>query len=444
MKLIIVCLILFLCSSGVVFGQTSPDRQDKLPAIPDSIFVVDSIFIFGNSHTKSFVILREMSLQSGSIITKDLIIYDQNRIYSLGLFNRVEIGVQPTTDGKASLMVEVDERWYVFPFPMFGIKDRDWKKLYYGAGLLHSNFRGRNEKLYGVFVFGYDPSGEIWYRNPFLSADGSYNLDAKIAYSKNNNKSVSALQTGNNFKEEHIYATLGLGKRFGLYHQLWLTTGYENVKVSEYQPSRTISTNGEDDFPFLGLSYTYDTRDLVEYPSKGSFVRLATTKYGIPGNKIDVVRYATDIRQFVPLDSKFVFSARLFTNNVAAGPTPSYNRVFFGYTERIRGHFKEIIEGENLFGFSSELHYKFFEPVFIRMDFLPQQFSVLKFGINAALFADAGTVWFRNEQFALDRFIKGYGFGLHFLLPYSIVLRTDYAWNESRRGEFILDLGSSF
>lgn len=400
--------------------------------------------IVGNTSTKDFVIKREMSLQPGSVIVKELLQYDQSRIYSLGLFNQVSIYVQPTTDNKANLIIEVSERWFVFPFPVIGIKDRDWKKLYYGAGLLHSNFRGRNEKLYAMFVLGYDPSGEIWYRNPFLSGDGSYSLDAKIAYSKIKNKSVSAQLAGNNFTEQHIYTTLGLGKRFGVHHMLWLTGGFEYVGVSEFKQGRTISEKGIDRFPFLGASYTYDTRDLIEYPSSGTFTRFAVTKFGLPSSDLDLVRYATDLRQFIPLRSNFSISGRLFTNFVAGSSTPSYNRVYFGYTERIRGHFKEVTEGENLFGLSTELHYQLFEPVFIQMKFLPSEFSILKFGMVAAAFGDAGTVWFRGKRFALNNFKRGYGIGLHFLLPYSMILRADYAWNESRRGEFIFDLGSSF
>jgi len=444
MKLVLLSLAAIYFFSLPSLGKASVIFQDSSFVIPDSVFVVDSISIAGNSQTKPFVILREMSLQHGTTITQDLLRYDQSRIYSLGLFNQVSIYVQPTTGGRANLIVEVNERWFIFPFPVVGIKDRDWKKLYYGAGLLHSNFRGRNEKLYGMFVFGYDPSGEVWYRNPFLSDNGSYTFDAKIAYNKVRNKSIAAQTYGGNFSEQHFFTTIGLGKRIGLHHTFWLTAGYEFISVSEFQPGRTISTDGKDKFPFLGFSYTYDTRDLAEYTSSGSLIRLAITKYGFPANKIDIIRYATDIRHFYPIDSKFVLAGRLFTNNAAAGPTPSYNRVYFGYTERIRGHFKEVKEGENLLGFSTEIHYKLVEPVYMRLKFLPREFSILRFGVVAAAFADGGTVWFRSHVFALDQFARGYGFGIHFLLPYSIVLRTDYALNEARHGEFILDLGSSF
>jgi opacity protein-like surface antigen len=36
-------------------------------------------------------------------------------------------------------------------------------------------------------------------------------------------------------------------------------------------------------------------------------------------------------------------------------------------------------------------------------------------------------------------FATGYGAGIDFLLPYSVVLRTEYAWNEFGVGQFIID-----
>ena len=75
---------------------------------------------------------------------------------------------------------------------------------------------------------------------------------------------------------------------------------------------------------------------------------------------------------------------------------------------------------------------------------IPQEFSVWRFGVNLALFADAGTTWFRGEKLSLDSFVSGYGGGIVFLLPYDIVVRTEYALNQFRKGQFIIDFRSSF
>ncbi len=431
----------FLVFSISICQENSPHH---IAILTCTTRVVDSILVIGNSSTKNFVILREMSLQPGKTVTRELIEYDQNRIYSLGLFNQVTIHVQPISTDKANLIVEVSERWYIFPFPVLGIKDREWKKLYYGAGILHSNFRGKNEKLYAVSVFGYDPSMELSYRNPFFKEDGSYILDAKISYNKIRNKSEPSQQDEEKFYERHLSFFLNIGHRIGINNTFWLTTGYKSIQVDDYQPGRTISADGKDRFPIVGLSYVFDTRDLAEYSSLGSHVRFSVMKNGIPSEKFDIIRYSADVRRYQPVGDVVTIAGRIYTDLIAGSSTPSHNRVYLGYGERIRGHFNKTNEGENILVGSIELRYPIFSVIYYKLDFVPSEFSVLRFGIVAAAFADAGTVWFRHQRFALNLFKSGYGVGIHFLLPYSFVVRTDYASNEYRKGEFIFDLGTAF
>lgn len=411
--------------------------------IVDSLWVVDTVIVKGNEHTKDYVVRREMSLQAGSRITKSMLTYDQNRIYSLRLFNQVQMKVLPTTPGYATLLVEVSERWYIFPFPILGLRDRDWKKVFFGAGILHSNFLGRNEKLYAYVVFGYDPALSLSYRNPFLDAEGTEFLEANLSLNIVQNKSILAEQGESNYDERHASGGATFGKRLGIAHTLWISTGYQFIEVSSNLPGRTISPDGRDRFPTMTVGYAYDTRDLGEYPSDGTYIAGTITKYGIPSDKLDFVRYAFDIKKYVPLPASFVVAGRTY-GDIAAGSTiPPYNHDYFGYGNRIRGHFKEVYEGEQLVGASLELHLPVFSPRYFRIGSLPAQFNLWRFGVVAVLFGDAGTVWFRPAPFALDRFIKGYGMGLHFLLPYSFILRTEYGFNESRHGEFILDVGNS-
>jgi len=425
-------------------AQDSLRREIDLTTLPDSVWSVGGIEVVGNSHTKDFVILREMTLKPGTPITRAMIEYDQNRIYSLRLFNQVQLHVIPsTTAGLADLLVVVSERWYIFPFPIFGIKDRDWGKVFYGLGILHANFRGRNEKLFASLIAGYDPSVVLSYSNPFISEDGTDFLGVRLAYNKVRNKSLLA-QTGlDNFDERHFSTSVTYGKRFSIEHTTWLSLGYEFVKVSPQLIGRAISSDGKDMYPILSIGYAYDTRDLGEYPGDGMLARASITKYGVSTHTMNIVRYDADVRKYIPFASRTTIAGRVFTGLVAAGRTPSYNRMFFGYSERIRGHFKEVVEGEQIFGVSTELHYTLLSPQYFSVGMLPAEFSVWRFGVVAAAFADAGTVWFRGEPFAVDRFLRGYGVGLHFLLPYSFVLRTEFALNEIRHGEFIIDVGAA-
>jgi outer membrane protein assembly factor BamA len=204
-----------------------------------------------------------------------------------------------------------------------------------------------------------------------------------------------------NFDERHYAVSASVGRRFGIHHTVWITGGYEVVEIPDYLPGRTISPNGKDSYPIGSVGYVYDTRDLAEYPTMGSFVRLAVTKSGIPGNDLDIVRYAIDLRRYTPIGSLFTWSIRGFSDLVAAGETPSYYHTYLGYSERIRGHFKEVREGENLLGVSSELHFVLLPVRYFNVDFLPPEFGIWKFGVVATAFADAGTVWFRGSSLAI-------------------------------------------
>jgi outer membrane protein assembly factor BamA len=437
-------VVLLLIPSFAVAQHDSLEPPNSSVSAVDSSCIIENIILVGNEHTKNFVILREMTTKIGSVILSEQLEYDKNRIYSLGLFNQVNIKVKQSTSGKATLVVEVNERWYLFPYPILGIRDRDWNKWYYGLGILHNNFRGRNDKLIGTLVLGYDPSAAIAYRNPFLSEEGAFFLDTRLAYNKVRNKSLHSLVDQGNFDEQHFSFFVSLGKRFGLAHAVWVNAGYEIVEITNYTSTYARSLDGKDKYPIFSIGYSYDTRDLYEYPSYGTFARGTITKFGLPKGDVDVIRYAGDLSRFIPLVSDFVLAGRVFTDIAAAGPTPSYNRVYFGYGERIRGHFTEIMEGDCIFGFSSELHYPLLQAKYFKVDFLPPAFGIWRFGVTVAAFADAGTTWFRGEPLALNSLTKGYGLGIHLLLPYSTVVRVEYAWNEARRGQFIVDVGSMF
>ncbi|HZY10669.1 MAG TPA: POTRA domain-containing protein, partial [Bacteroidota bacterium] len=291
MKLFLFCVLLLSSLISIAFSQESDSLRSLTSSTNESDLTVKEVIIRGNEQTKDFIILREMTLKPGSRITPELLDYDKNRIYSLGLFNQVQLDIVTKQNGSAQLVVDVSERWYIFPFPIAGIKDRDWNKFYYGVGFLHNNFRGRNEKLYGSVVLGYNPSIGLGYRNPFLAEDGSYFLEIQFGYNISRNKSIQALSGQENFDERNLGASTTIGRRFGIAHTTWLSIGYQQVSISDYYANRTISSNGRDRFPVMNVGYSFDTRDLKEYPSNGTLAIVTVKKTGIPEREIDFIRY---------------------------------------------------------------------------------------------------------------------------------------------------------
>ncbi len=405
--------------------------------------IVREIIISGNKKTKDYIITKEMSLRIGDTVTREALEYDKNRIFSLRLFNRVDIETVPIDSTGVLLHVDVDERWYIFPIPILGIKDRDWSKVYYGLGILHDNFLGENQKLYGAFALGYDPFGEVTYRNPRFDSDGNVFFTGHLAIARVKNKSLQTQLPGQEFDELQYIAECQIGRRFGITSAVWCQLSYATVNVSIPGEGRTISSDGIDRYFTLQFGGVYDTRDLKEYPRMGTYVEAFIIKKGL-GSIIDYWRMSTDVRRFIPVGSFATLGLRGFTNIASGGAVPLYDHKYFGYEERIRGHFKNIMEGESILGATAEFHVPILNPIFFKVPNVPiPQFATWRFGIVAAVFADAGQVWYRGSSVALPRFTRGYGGGIHLLLPYSIVLRTEMGFNEHGKSQFIFDLGAA-
>lgn len=405
---------------------------------------IDTIFVIGNRKTREFVILNEMTLKPGMAVTPEAMEYDRGRIYSLGLFTRVDLEFQ-RIDTTGFLIVDVSERWYIIPIPLLGFRDGDPERIFYGAALLHNNFRGVNQKLYGAFTLGFDPSASFQFQDPFLDREEQIYFGIGLSTSRVRNRSAVETAATGDFDERHYDASLLLGKRFDLYERAGIRLGYGVVQVSSYRPGRTASSSGRDGFLWCAIDHTYDSRDLAEYASNGSFSYVSITKNGFGETTLDYTRFGADFRQYFPLPLDLTLATRAYGSVVWGGELPTYAHTYIGYTERIRGYYGQVFEGEDIAGGTLELRFPLLKARTLIMNWLPipDEFVVWRFGISLALFADAGATWHRGEELKLGSFSPGYGLGLHFLLPYGYVGRVEYARDSNGRGEFIFDLRGS-
>jgi outer membrane protein assembly factor BamA len=202
-----------------------------------------------------------------------------------------------------------------------------------------------------------------------------------------------------------------------------------------------VSTDGIDRYAYCTVSWAYDSRDLREYPSHGRFLSGYATKMGLGESEVNLLRVGTDIRLYFPLPFNITAAARGYASLVSGDLVPTYARMYFGYNERLRGYYRDVFEGENLIGFTAELRFPIIRPRVFEAKFLPlpREFTVWRWGVSFTLFTDSGRTWFRGETLTLTSFATGYGAGIDLLLPYGIVMRTQYAFDEYFDGEFILD-----
>ena len=137
------------------------------------VFRVNSIKIEGNKVTKRATVLRELSFQVGDSLTlkefNEKLKQSELNIGNQWLFNFVDI-ITDFNQNEIDVKIEVTERWYVWPYPILEISERnfnvfwdrlqksnytDFSRINYGVFLNWYNFRGRNELLKLKFRKGY-------------------------------------------------------------------------------------------------------------------------------------------------------------------------------------------------------------------------------------------------------------------------------------------------
>ncbi len=416
------------------------DKQDR--------FIVRRVVFIGNEKTKNEIIARELNFSVGSEFDTSKIEYNENRVYGTGLFNRVKIWFEKDSTGSDSVdvYVWVNERWYIWLFPIFGWRDRDLKKLYYGAGFLHSNFRGKNEKLILSFALGYDPWVWVKYLNPWILGSKHWFYSIKAYYQRVRSRSRILVEESDSFYyEDNFVFNFLFGKRFGLYKKLWASIGFRNIKVTgDFVGLKTISQSGNDKVLIFGSGYRYDTRDIPAYPNVGVLFNFAFKFNQLLNHNASFIQSAVEFQGYQKAWAGLLVG-RFFILNSFGRKIPVYSHYYFGYEERLRGYFNEIFEGENIFGGTVEYRFPIVKQRFFKWEKMPlKEFSILKFGVDFVIFGDIGRTWFNNEKVFKLNYWKGYGVGLNFILPYDLILSVEFAKNNTGRGQVILDFRGSF
>ena len=148
------CLVMLLGCCALLHAQPSIDSLAMRPT-PGGVdhrsstpFVIGEIFVIGNKKTKPYIIERELPFKSGdSIYLLDLVKgFDvaREQLINTLLFNDVVIALKAFRGYTVDILIEVKERWYIFPIPYVKPVDRnlsEWAKQGYGIDRLNYGFK---------------------------------------------------------------------------------------------------------------------------------------------------------------------------------------------------------------------------------------------------------------------------------------------------------------
>lgn len=420
--------------------------NDSLLTITQFPFRVDSIKIVGNEITKENVILNEIDFRIGESLDSARLFFNRERIFSLKIFTDVNL-LQEKNDTLNILVINVKESWYIWLIPQLFFADRDYSKISYGLRLDLNNFRGMNEEIKLIFTLGFDPSLRISYRVPYLFKSENIFSDFLLETVNAENRSLIAEEIyGEDFKQKIYSFRFNLGKRFDLFNRLALTSGFNYIETPKYFPKINASEDRIDRVFYLGLRYTYDTRDLIQFPTNGEIFISDLTNKGFGFDNINYQIFFFDYRKYFPLSSDLSAKFRVMTRQAIGDDVPFYDQSFIGLNERIRGHFSLQQEGNSSYFSSVEINFPIIKEYFFSMELpvIPKSLTSFRTAIYAHSFFDVGLSRMRNIPINFSNLNSGFGIGLTILtLPYNIA-RIEYAINNLGIKEIILDLGISF
>jgi outer membrane protein insertion porin family len=201
------------------------------------------------------------------------------------------------------------------------------------------------------------------------------------------------------------------------------------LSVKSKEPGITLDPDNRDNMFGAGLFMQSDARNLIVYPTKGSFSELLVTYMG---GDADYWQGTLDIRRYEQLagerHSLAFYSLLTMTSGEVGVDIPIYQQFAIGGANTVRGWDLGERYGKNQWLNTLEYWFLWKEPKSYEVWFIRQAI-----GLQLALLADVGTAWSNEEEFH-QNWILGGGAGIRVTIPSNVMFRLDFAYGQSGVG----------
>ncbi len=457
-------LLLFLLYSFSLKAQDTLLKQ-----YADSGIVISDIIVTGNKKTKTYIITREMVLRKGdTVLIKDLpnkLLLSKQLVFNTTLFVSVDIIAAPSGDKSITLIVDVKERWYLFPLPYFKLIDRNFNEWWvnnnaslervdYGIKFFHNNLSGRNDKLSVNLITGYNRQISIRYDRPFIDKKLTKGFNFGIAHSKQKelNYATDSLnrqqfyKVNNGFARTIFRADASYSYRPDQYwrHNLRVSYNQESINDTITKINANFYPNGLQSIWYISAMYTaqYIKFDYIPYPTKGIAAVLSINKRGMFGdNPMWIfqagVTAAKKLTKKAYLRGEFAGILKTPSNNIFI------NQNLFGYGDfNLRGQELYVIDG--ISGALAQITAGYELLSFnVKTPLKNPAYKKIPFKFYGKIFTDWGYAHNPNKQSLLgNKLMKTWGIGLDILSIYDFVFRLEYSFNQLGGRNFNIGTGN--
>lgn len=392
--------------------------------VPGPKITVGAVKIAGNESTKSHFIRSRLALEPGDTYSREKERTSIARLYRSGVFDRVSMrSVVPEGEDASSgavtrdMRVDVKEGTAIETFLEPGYGSYEGARL--TAGARHKNLFGTGRILdFQGVVAERALRGELSLIDPWF-LEGDVIADLSLFGNRRQEPSFLRLETG-------VSATLT--RRFsrtieGSVGYRFRNSAADDVEVLDAEAQEAIDRV---DISALESSISYDSRDSVFVPTKGSYSK-AGIEYAasVLGSDLDFARLKVSHATFVPLSEATVIGGSAEFGLIyplgATDTIPLQERFFNGGENSVRSFEEsqlgpkddqgEPLGGEGFTTFSVELRQR------------------LRGRLEGAVFYDVGNVTVdHGDLLKFEDLGQAVGVGLRYNLPVGPV-RVDFALN---------------
>jgi outer membrane protein assembly factor BamA len=455
--------------AGNAISLSQPVKNDSLVAtLPDTV-VIQQLIVTGNHTTRLSIIMRELVFHEHDTLSN--LVYERavertrENLMNTGLFNFVTIKQQLVPDRSLIVIIDLRERWYIFPVPIFELVDRnfnewvktgDFERINYGFFLNWDNFRGRNESVRFQFRWGYSQRIGIFYTIPYINKNQEEGLAFAATYSRNretgykvNNSKLLLYKNFNNFVRKEIYGGMRYSHRNGFYNTSSFYAEYRRNEISDTIVSLNpeFLGNGKNIQELITVSWLFrrDRRDYKVYPLKGYLadIEVLNNGTGLLNNEPNLLFITSQLKYFHKINSRWYASTSLRSKISGKSDAPFFNERGLGYgNEFVRGYEYYVIPGQHYVLSKNTIKFSLIPTRTLTLPFnFLEKFRTIPYAFYLNANFDAAFVHDRRAGTInplANEWQYGYGVGIDYVSYYNLVFRIEYSFNKFGENGFFL------
>jgi len=440
-------------------GKKNDTQSSDEYVVPpgEAPFIVRNIIIEGNKKTRPSVILREISFKSGDeYLLQDLVKKFEGarrQLMNTALFHEVVVALKSFDGYYVDVLVQVRERWYIFPVPYFKPVDRNlnqwlveqhasFKRVNYGLKLLYNNTTGRNDKLRFWLVNGYSRQLVLNYERPYFDKKMKWGWNAGVSLGKTKEVNYNTISDKQVFlkNDDYLrnffngYAELSYRRAIKTKHRFGIGYTVENLAdtILKLNPDYFPTGRTRIAYPEIYYIMTYYDLDYIPYPTKGYAAEINIGKKGF-NKEMNVWQMTAKASANWRTGKKTFFSLNAYGMLRLPFSQPYYNRRLLGYSDVfLQGYEYYVIDGVA----GGYLKASFNRKLFSFGVRLPGTKKIaplrIPFNIYGRIYGNAGYTYNPNPglNFLSNKMLYSSGFGIDITSIYDFTLKLDWSFNQ--------------